>query len=155
LAGVQVSLRELGPGRAAARTLQVRSSALAAQKREAEARIAYLAGIETDYLRHKRDRDALQASADAFAARQQAELARNELGARSAGDVSVYEAARVPTAGDATKPLIAITAAILGLVAALVAGLWSILSATGLATAGAVERTLGLRVLATAKDRAT
>jgi uncharacterized protein involved in exopolysaccharide biosynthesis len=106
-------------------------------------------------MRLKRDRDPLQASAEAFAAREQNARALGELAGRSAGNISVYEAARMPTRGDATKQLIAIVAAISGLIVALVVGLLRAWSVTGFATAGSVERTLGLRVLATTKDRTT
>lgn len=132
-----------------------RTSALATQKREAETRIAHLAALEPDYLRLQRDRSALEASAGALATREQAERARNELATRGADNISVYEAARPPTQGDASKRVIAIAAAILGLIAAVVVGLLRAWSITGFASAGSVERTLGLRVLATAKDRAT
>ncbi len=130
-----------------------RSAALATQKRDAEARITQLAALEPNYLRLKRDRTALEASAGAFATREQTERARNELASLSADNISVYEAARPPTRGDATKRLIAIGAAIFGLITALAVGLLRAWSVTGFATAGSVERTLGLRVLATAKDR--
>ncbi|RYD95074.1 MAG: hypothetical protein EOP61_20455 [Sphingomonadales bacterium] len=151
LAKVQVSLRESGsPARAnpnqSIRALTVRSAALTTQKREAEARMAVLSALEPDYMRLKRDRDALEAAADALAA-------RNELAARNAGSISIYEAARPPARSDATNGLIAIGAAILGLVAGLIAGFMRAGSVTGFATAGSVERTLGLHVLATAKDR--
>ncbi|RYZ00531.1 MAG: hypothetical protein EON61_17530 [Alphaproteobacteria bacterium] len=158
LAKVQVSLRESGissRSSASVRALTVRSAALVTQKQGAEARITHLGTLESDYMRLKRDRDALQASAEAFAAREQTERARNELAALNAGNVSVYEAARTPTQGDATKGIIAMVAAIVGLIAALIVGLLRAWSVTGFATAGSLERTLGLRVLATAKDRAT
>ncbi|HVK80477.1 MAG TPA: Wzz/FepE/Etk N-terminal domain-containing protein, partial [Verrucomicrobiae bacterium] len=100
LAKVQVSLRESGissRSSASVRALTVRSAALVTQKQGAEARITHLGTLESDYMRLKRDRDALQASAEAFAAREQTERARNELAALNAGNVSVYEAARTPT----------------------------------------------------------
>jgi uncharacterized protein involved in exopolysaccharide biosynthesis len=158
LAKVQVSLRESGissRSSASVRALTVRSAALATQKQGAEARITHLGTLESDYMRLKRDRDALQASAEAFAAREQTERYRNELAALNAGNVSVYEAARTPTQGDATKGMIATVAAIVGLIAALIVGLLRAWSVAGFATASSLERTLGLRVLATAKDRAT
>lgn len=156
LAKVQVSLRESGgSGRsnASTRALNARSAALAMQKQAAETRIAQLGALESDYMRLKRDRDALQASAEASAAREQQARVGAELSLRSAGNISVYEAARTPTQGDATKQVIAIVAATVGLIAALVAGLLRAWSVTGFATAGSLERTLGLRVLATTRER--
>ncbi len=130
-----------------------RSAALAAQKREAEAQIAQLASLEPQYERLKRDRDALESSAGAFATREQTERARAELASRSVDNISVYEAARAPTRGDSTKRMIAIAAAVFGLFTALAAGLLWAWSGKTFPTAGSLERTLGLRVLASARDR--
>ncbi len=130
-----------------------RLAALGQQKTQAEARMSKLASLEPEYRRLKRDRDALEASAGAFATREQTERARNELASRSAGNISVYEAARAPLHGDSQKRLIAIAAAIFGLLSALAAGLLRAWSVKSFATASSVERTLALRVLATARDR--
>lgn len=130
-----------------------RSAALAQQMREAEQRMAALSALEPEYLRMKRDRDALEASAGAFATREQTERARSELASRSVDNISVYEAARPPVRGDATKRMIAIVAALLGLLTALVVGLLRAWSVKSFATASSLERTLGVRVLATARDR--
>ncbi len=133
--------------------LKGRSAALAQQKLATETQIKALAALEPEYLRLKRDRDALEASAGAFATRQQTEQARTELAARSADNISLYEAARPPTKGDGAKQIIAITAALFGLLAAVAAGLLRAWSVQSFPTAGAIERTLGLRVLAAARDR--
>lgn len=133
--------------------LQGRAAALASQKAGAEARIARLAGLEPDYLRLKRDRDALSTSAGTFAAREQTERARTELAQRNVENISIYEAARTPTRGDSMKRIIAIAAAVFGLISALAIGLLRVWSVTAFATAGAVERTLGLRVLAATRER--
>lgn len=130
-----------------------RAAALAQQKQEAAARLSRLASLEPDYLRLKRERDALETSAGSFAAREQAERARSELASRNVDNISVYEAARPPTRGDATRRTIAIAAAIFGLLSALAVGLLRAWSVTGFATANSIERTLGLRVLASARER--
>ena len=109
--------------------------------------------IEPDYLRFRRDRDALEAAADAFAAREQAEQARSELAARRVDSISVYEAARPSAQGDDMRRTIILTTAMVGLLAALMAGLMRAWSSRGFATAGSLERTLGLTVLATARDK--
>ncbi len=133
--------------------LNGRAAALATQNQQAERRIVQLAAIQPDYQRLKRDRDALETSAAAYAAREQSELARSELASRSADNITVYEAARAPTRGDSTKRTIAIAAAIFGLLTALVIGLLRAWSATGFATASSLERTFGVRVLASARER--
>jgi uncharacterized protein involved in exopolysaccharide biosynthesis len=130
-----------------------RTAALVMQQREAEARIAHIALLEPDYLKLKRDRDALEASAATFATREQTEWARSELASRGVDNISVYQVARPPTKSDGAKRVIAIIAAGFGLLTALVIGLLRAWSVSSFATAGSVERTLNLRVLATARDR--
>jgi hypothetical protein len=93
--------------------LEGRAAALASQKTAAEARLAQLAALEPEYLRLKRERDALESSAGTFAAREQTERARTELAQRSVDNISIYEAARTPTRGDSMKRIIVIAAAIL------------------------------------------
>jgi capsular polysaccharide biosynthesis protein len=101
----------------------------------------------------KRDRDYFDIAA--HATREQTERARSELASRSVDNISVYEAARPPTRGDSTKRIIAIAAAIFGLLTALAIGLLRAWSVSSLPTSGAVERTLGLPVLGAARDRAS
>ncbi len=130
-----------------------RSQELARQKENAQHRLATLAALEPEYLRLKRDRDALEASAGTFATREQTERARSELASRSVDNISVYEPARAPARGDTPKRIIALVAAVFGLLTALAAGLLRAWSIRSFPTAGSVERTLGLRVLATARER--
>ncbi len=133
--------------------LNGRAAALVTQKQQAADRIAHLASLEPDYLRLKRERDALESSAGAFATREQAERARAELASRNVDNISVYEGARPPTRGDAGRRTIAIAAAIFGLLSAIAVGLLRAWSTTSFATANGVERTLDLRVLAAARER--
>jgi uncharacterized protein involved in exopolysaccharide biosynthesis len=130
-----------------------RLAALTTQLAEAEASIRRLDRLEPDYLRLKRERDAIEISAGAFATREQAERARAELASRSVDNITVYEAARPPTRGDATKRTIAIAAALFGLVTALAIGLLSAWSSPTLPTATTTTRTLHLPTLATTRDR--
>jgi hypothetical protein len=76
-----------------------------------------------------------------------------ELAQRNVENISIYEAARTPTRGDSMKRTIAIAAAVLGLITALAFGLLRAWSVTSFATAGSVERTLGLRTLAATRER--
>ncbi|MDP3740063.1 MAG: Wzz/FepE/Etk N-terminal domain-containing protein [Hyphomonadaceae bacterium] len=130
-----------------------RSIELRRQKLQAENKLSELADLEPEYQRLKRDRDALEASAGTFATREQSERARSELATRSADNISIYEPARPPARGDSPKRLIALAAAFFGLFTALVVGLLRVWSIRSFATAGAIERTLGIRVLAEARDR--
>jgi len=130
-----------------------RQAALAGQKAETEDRRQRLAVIEPEYRRLARERDALEASAGAFAAREQTELSRTEMAARSADTISIYEKARTPAKGASPRRLIIAAAAGLGLFAALAVGLLRVLTVGVFATAGSLERTLGVRVLATTRER--
>jgi uncharacterized protein involved in exopolysaccharide biosynthesis len=130
-----------------------RSQELKRQKADAERRLAALAALEPEYLRLKRDRDALETSAGTFATREQTERARSELASRSVDNISIYEPARPPARGDSPKRAIAAVAAIFGLLSALAIGLLRVWSVGSFPTAGSVERTLGLRVLASARGR--
>ena len=133
--------------------LMGRAAALATQKQQAADRITGLADLEPEYLRLKRERDALESSAGAFATREQAERARAELASRNVDNISVYEAARAPTRGDAGRRTIAIAVAIFGLLSAIAVGLLRAWSVSSFATGNAMERTLGLPVLATVRER--
>ena len=133
--------------------LMGRAAALATQKQQAADHITRLAGLEPEYLRLKRQRDALESSAGAFATREQAERARAELASRNVDNISVYEAARAPTRGDAGRRTIAIAFAIFGLICAIAVGLLRAWSISSFATGNGIERTLGLPVLATVRER--
>ncbi len=130
-----------------------RFASLAGQKKEAESQLAMLGSLEPEYRRLKRERDALEASAGAFATREQTERARSELASRSVDNISVYEPARTPMRGESPKRDIVVAAALFGLIAALMAGLLRAWSIRSFATASSIERTLNLRVLAATKDR--
>jgi polysaccharide biosynthesis protein PslE len=133
--------------------MQGRQEDLTRQKEEAQKRLTALAALEPEYLRLKRDRDALEASAGTFATREQTERARSELASRSVDNISVYEPARPPAKGDSPKRFIIAAAALLGLLTALAVGLLRIWSIRSFPNAGSVERTLGLRVLASTRER--
>jgi uncharacterized protein involved in exopolysaccharide biosynthesis len=133
--------------------LQGRAQELARQMKDAERRLGSLAALEPEYLRLKRERDALEFSAGTFATREQTERTRAELASRSVDNISVYEPARAPVKGDSPKRIIAAAAAIFGLLSALAIGLFRIWSIRSFPSAGSLERTLGLRVLASARER--
>jgi len=133
--------------------LNARLAGLAGQQADVEARMARLDQLRPDYLRLKRGRDALEASAAALAAREQDERASVELAARGIDTVSIYEAARPPVRADDGWFAFVFAGVILGLVAALLVGLLRARTIAGLPTAASVERTLGLPVLATTRER--
>ncbi len=130
-----------------------KSLELTQQKAEAERRLAALARLAPDYQRLKRQRDALEASANAFAAREQGERTRSEMASRVASDISLYETARPPVREDPRRRVIAGGFALFGALLALTVGLLRVWSIRTFPTAGALERTLGMRVLASAGDR--
>ncbi len=133
--------------------LGARATELRRQKTEAEVRRATLAGLEPEYRRLKRNRDALETSAGTFATREQTERARTELAQRSANNISIYEPASAPTRGSSPKRVIAAAAAVFGLLTALLIGLLRAWSTRSFPTPASLERTLGMPVLASAKGR--
>jgi uncharacterized protein involved in exopolysaccharide biosynthesis len=133
--------------------MQGREAELKNQKEEAQQRLAALSALQPEYLRLKRDRDALEASAGTFATREQTERARSELASHSVDNISVYEPARAPSKGDSPKRFIIAAAALLGLMTALAIGLLRIWSIRSFPNTGSIERTLGMRVLASTRER--
>jgi uncharacterized protein involved in exopolysaccharide biosynthesis len=130
-----------------------RSRELSRQKELAGARVSSLAALAPEYQRLKRDRDALASQAADFAAREQAERVRNELAPGAADSISIYERAKVPVRDSSGNRILAMLFAAFGALAALAAGLLGAWSVRTFPMASALERTLGLRVLATAGDR--
>ena len=130
-----------------------KSLELTQQKAEAERRLAALAKLAPEYRRLRRERNALEASANAFAKREQSERTRSEMASRAADDISIHEAARPPVHGDSRQRVIAGGFALFGVLLALAIGMLRVWSILTFPTAGALERTLGLRVLASAGDR--
>ncbi len=130
-----------------------RSQELARQKAEAEVRQIQLATLSPEYHKLKRDRDALETAAGVFAEREQTDLARDELSGKNAGNISVYEPARPPARGASPKLVIVAAGALFALATSFMVGLLRTWSLPGLPTAGALERTLRLRVLGVARER--
>lgn len=133
--------------------LTARAEDLRRQMAQTEQRQVALAALDPEYRRLRRERDALDASASAFAQREQTERARHELASRSVDNISVYEPARPPVRGASPKRMIAGAAAVFGLLTALLVGLFRVWSTRTLPTAASVERTLGLPVLSSVRDR--
>lgn len=136
-----------------AAALAGRAEDLRRQKIETEARRIALTALEPEYRHLRRDRDALDASAAAFATREQTERSRHELASRSVDNISIYEPARAPVRGASPKRAIAAAAAIFGLMTALMVGLFRAWSQRTFSTVASLERTLGLPVLASTRER--
>jgi uncharacterized protein involved in exopolysaccharide biosynthesis len=130
-----------------------RARELARQRELAGARVSALAALAPEYQRLKRDRDALASQAAEFAAREQEENVHSEVALGAVDNVSVYEPARTPSRDSSTNSVLAVSFAAFGALVALAAGLLGVWSVRTFPTAGAVERTLGLRVLAAARNR--
>ena len=130
-----------------------RARALVTQKQATQARISELAGLEPDYRRLRRERDSLDASASALAARDQSERARTELARRNVDNVSIYEPARAPARSEGLQQIIPLAAAFIGMLMALLVGFARSWSVRTLSSASSLERTLGLPVLAATRER--
>jgi uncharacterized protein involved in exopolysaccharide biosynthesis len=138
--------------RASVEALTQRAAELARQRAEVERRRAALAVLEPEVDRLTRERDSLKAAATTLATREQTERARSELNAQRADNISIYEPARAPAQGASPKRLVIVAAALFGLATALMIGLMRAWRAGAFPTPGSLERTLGLRTLASTRE---
>lgn len=140
-------------------TLQSEVQALRGQEAELKSQIAAfegrqrrLAGLEPALQELERDRQAADRAVAAFSGREADARAREEMTLRGAGSVRVLEPARAPVEGVSLKVPVVLIALILASFAALLAGVLRALTRSGFATPGAVERTLGLPVVAAIRE---
>lgn len=137
-------------------TLQSEVQALRSQEAELKSQIAAfevrqrrLVELQPELQELERRRDVAEQSVRAFAEREVEERARTELTQRSVNNIRVLEPATPPVKGESLKLPFAILAVLFAGFTALVVGLMRAFTRSGFATPGAVERTLGLPVLAT------
>lgn len=126
---------------------------LHAQIASIEARDQRLRELAPGLAELQRRRDVAAEAARGFGARAAQARARSELAREGAGDVRLVEAAQVPRRGESLRMIAALSAVLLSALVAFVAGLAHALSRRGFATPGALERTLGLPVLAVVRAR--
>lgn len=144
---------DLASARATVEALKGKAVELERQRAAAEKRRTELAAMEPEFQRLSRDRDALETSAQTLAGREQSERLRADLSAQSASNISVYEPAEAPAKGSSPKRLVLIGGSAFAVLCALMAGLMRALSLRTLPTRASLERTLGLRALASAAER--
>ena len=137
-------------------TLQSEVQALRGQETELKSQIEAfevrqrrLVELEPNLAELERSREVAEQSVRAFAEREVEERARTELSQRSVNNIRLLEPAAPPVKGKSLKTPAAILALLFAGFTALMVGLMRALTRNGFATPGAVERTLGLPVLAT------
>ena len=137
-------------------TLQSEVQALRGQEAELKSQISAFEGrqrrlveLQPALQELERNRQVADKAAVAFSDREVDARAREEMTRRGANSVRVLEPATAPVEGASLKLSIALIALIAASFAALLAGLLRALTRSGFATPGAVERTLGLPVVAT------
>ncbi|PKP82303.1 MAG: hypothetical protein CVT79_05070 [Alphaproteobacteria bacterium HGW-Alphaproteobacteria-18] len=136
---------------------RLEAEAQAAGRQQAELN-AQIASIEARDLRLRelapglaelqRRRDVAAEAARRFGARAADARARSDLAREGAGEVRLVEAAAVPLRGESLRVEAALAAFLLAALAALAIGLVHAVSRRGFVTPGALERTVGLPVLA-------
>ncbi len=114
-----------------------------------EVRQRRLVELEPNLAELERSREVAEQSVRAFAEREVEERARTELSQRSVNNIRLLESATPPIKGESLKMPAAVLALLFAGFTALMAGLMRALTRSGFATPGAVERTLGVPVLAT------
>lgn len=140
-------------------TLEAEMQALTAQEAELQAQIAafqerqkQLLDLEPGLQELDRRREVADTAARTFALREADERVRTELSRGAQGGVRVIEPARAPVTATSLRLPAALLAISVALFAALVAGLAWAFTRSGFATPGAVERTLGVPVVATIQN---
>lgn len=126
---------------------------LHAQIASLEARDQHLRELAPGLAELVRRRDVAADAARQFGARAAEARARSDLAREGAGDVRLVESAAVPMRGESLRIPASFAAFLLAALAALGAGLAHAFSRRGFATAAALERTVGLPVLATVRPR--
>lgn len=126
---------------------------LHAQIASIEARDQRLRELAPGLAALQRRRDVAADAARQFGARAAEARARSDLAREGAGDVRLAEAAQVPRRSESARMIAALAAFLLAAAAALAAGLVHATSRRGFATPGAMERTLGLPVIAAVRER--
>jgi polysaccharide biosynthesis protein PslE len=147
---VEARLADVG---VAAEAKSSRLAELTRQKAETEARLARLLLVEPDYRRLVRERDAIRSSAEALARNAETERARADLAAAGQRDITVYQSPRVAPSDNGLRMAIPVAGVVLGLLAAMLAGLMRVCTAQAFSTPSTVERSLGLPVLAHSPER--
>lgn len=126
---------------------------LHAQIASIEARDQRLRELAPGLAELQRRRDIAAEAARQFGARAAQARARSELAREGAGDVRLLQEAQVPRRGESLRVMAALGAFALAGLAALIAGLLHALGRRSFATPGALERTVGLPVIATIRER--
>lgn len=125
---------------------------LHAQIASIEARDGQLRQLAPGLAELQRRRDVAADAARQFGARAAEARARSDLAREGAGDVRLLEAAAAPLRGQNLRVLASLAAFLLAALAALGAGIADAFSRRGFATPGALERTVGLPVLAAVRQ---
>ncbi len=132
--------------------LAARKAELVRQAAEADTKRDLFERLAPEHARLARDHAALAELAQKLADREQG--ARADIDTAQGGvSFSVYEPARAPQRGFSSRRMIVAGGALIALAAALIVGIARIWSQPGLPTAGSLERTLGVRVLAATRER--
>lgn len=139
-------------------TLRAEADSLAEQRRELqrqlarlEARQRQLTELTPRWQELQRARDLAEQGVLDYATRESESRARTDLAARNADNIRVIEPARPPIRGSSLKMPIAVAAFLFAGFTALMAGLLWAVTRRSFATAGSLERTLGVPVLASVR----
>lgn len=139
-------------------TLEAQSGSLSEQRRELQrqltrldARQKRLMELTPRWQELQRERDLAEKGVLNYSTRESESRARSQLAALNADNIRVIEPARPPIHGSSLKMPIAAASFLFAGFTALMSGLLWALTRRGFATPGAVERTLGVPVLASVR----
>ena len=138
---------------AEAQSLTNQLAELQRQEEVTSDRLRRMADIEPQWLELQRKRDLIERNLSSFAERELESQTLSELAQQEADNIRVLEEARVPVAGSSLKLPVAALAFLAAAFTALIAGLLRALTRDGFSTAGSIERTTGLPVIASVRKR--
>ena len=138
---------------AEATSLKNQKSELLRQKASASERLRTFELIRPEWQELRRRRDLVARNLSSFAEREIESQTLTEIAKQEADNIRVIERARPPLTGTSLKVPIAALGLAFALFTALIAGLVRATTRAGFSTAGSVERTTGLPVIASVRKR--
>jgi len=138
---------------AESRSLANQRTELQRQKAELSSRLRLFNTIRPDWQELLRRRGLIENSLSNFAEREVASIALAEIAKQEADNIRVTEPARPPLDGSSLKAPVAVLGFLFAAFSALIAGLLRATLRKGFATAGSVERTTGIPVIASVRKR--
>lgn len=136
-----------------ARSLRAQIAELERQETELVGRQRLFSDVAPEWLALQRQRNLAEQGVVDYATRESEARARSELALKDADNIRVLEPARTPMESDSLRMPVALASGLFAGFTALIAGLIFVFTRRGFPTPGALNRTLGLNVVASVGRR--